>query len=270
MTPLSTPETSAGRRSPEEVRQVILRAARELFASRGYAGTSIREIAEHAGVYEPMIYRRVGSKAELFEAAVLQPLTEVVTGHLARVEQWRQAGPMTEVGRSWVEPMYDAIRDNRDLLLALMAAEGFHAEDFQDRRPFGDGIRRLIDQTEPEARMEVTRRGLPDVDVRANIVANLGMLLGVALLEGALGHDGEDHLGRERATAEMLKLVEFGIFRPEPTEGGPRRFRTLSEDEIARLLDHAADAERRAVRAELELELLTGRRPGAPDAPSEP
>jgi hypothetical protein len=32
----------------------------------------------------------------------------------------------------------------------------------------------------------------------------------------------------------------------------------LSEDEVGRLLDRVADAERRAVRAELELELLTG------------
>jgi hypothetical protein len=168
---------------------------------------------------------------------------------------------MTELGRSWVEPMYLALRENRDLLLALMAAEGFHHEDFQDRRPFGGGIRRLIEQTEPEAQMEVTRRGLPNVDVRANILANLGMLLGVALLEGSLGQDGGDYVGRERAVAEMLKLVEFGIYRPRAEDSERRGFRMLSEQEIARLLDRAADAERRATRAELELELLTGRAP---------
>ena len=261
MPELTSPETSASRRSPEEVKQAILRSARFMFASRGYAGSSIREIADHAGVYEPMIYRRVGSKAELFEAAVLEPLNGAVTAHLARVEGWGQAGPMTEVGRSWVEPMYTAIRENRELLLALMAAAGFHKEDFHDRRPLADGIRRLIEQTEPEARTEVSRRGLPDVDVRANIVANLGMLLGVALLEGALGDDDHDYLGRDRVVAEMLKLVEFGIFRPGPDDAGQRRFRTLSEAEIERLLDRAADAERRATRAELELELLTGQAP---------
>ncbi|MFV0526656.1 MAG: TetR/AcrR family transcriptional regulator [Acidimicrobiales bacterium] len=43
----------------------ILRAARELFARRGYAGTTMDDIAQHAQVSKGALYFHVGSKAEL-------------------------------------------------------------------------------------------------------------------------------------------------------------------------------------------------------------
>ena len=48
-----------------ETRREILRAARELFAANGYAGTSIQQIAEASGVAVQTIYSSVGSKAAL-------------------------------------------------------------------------------------------------------------------------------------------------------------------------------------------------------------
>ncbi|WP_248490834.1 TetR/AcrR family transcriptional regulator [Tsukamurella sp. PLM1] len=42
--------------------------ARELFASQGYAGTSVSEIAPRADVSVPVLYQRFGSKAGLFVA----------------------------------------------------------------------------------------------------------------------------------------------------------------------------------------------------------
>src|SRR5260370_6388439 len=52
----------------------VLTAARELFPERGYAGTTINEIAIAAGVAVETIYRSFGSKAALFrevlEAAI--------------------------------------------------------------------------------------------------------------------------------------------------------------------------------------------------------
>ena len=45
----------------------ILRAARRLFAERGYAGTSVRDIAKAAGVSAQTVYDSVGSKQALVE-----------------------------------------------------------------------------------------------------------------------------------------------------------------------------------------------------------
>lgn len=49
-------------------RATILEAAGGLFLSKGYAATSIREIAKTAGVAEPTVYATFGDKAELFKA----------------------------------------------------------------------------------------------------------------------------------------------------------------------------------------------------------
>jgi AcrR family transcriptional regulator len=51
-------------------REAVLEAALPLFAVRGHAGTTTRELAKAAGVAEPILYRHFPSKADLF-AAVL-------------------------------------------------------------------------------------------------------------------------------------------------------------------------------------------------------
>lgn len=48
-----------------DTRREILRAARQLFAAHGYAGTSLQQIAEESGVAVQTIYSSVGSKAAL-------------------------------------------------------------------------------------------------------------------------------------------------------------------------------------------------------------
>lgn len=52
-----------------DTRAELIRVAQELFASYGYAGTSVSEVGKRAGVSAPVIYQRFGSKAGLFLAA---------------------------------------------------------------------------------------------------------------------------------------------------------------------------------------------------------
>lgn len=72
----------------QQTRQDILGAARRLFAERGYAATSINDIAEEAGVAIQTIYARLGSKRGMLlalidlidEEAGVGPLAQEVTG----------------------------------------------------------------------------------------------------------------------------------------------------------------------------------------------
>jgi TetR/AcrR family transcriptional regulator len=48
------------------VRQRLIDVAVELFASRGYSATSVREIVEGAGVSKPVLYYHFGSKEGLY------------------------------------------------------------------------------------------------------------------------------------------------------------------------------------------------------------
>jgi AcrR family transcriptional regulator len=71
-------------RLPAPLRRAsLLAAALRLFARRGYAATTTRDLAAAAGVTEPVLYRHFPSKAALFAAL----LREVGDRVLARLEE---------------------------------------------------------------------------------------------------------------------------------------------------------------------------------------
>ena len=61
-------EEPARSRNPERTRQVVLEAAESLFSERGFAGTSMRDIAGVSGISQPLIHHHFGCKQELYVA----------------------------------------------------------------------------------------------------------------------------------------------------------------------------------------------------------
>ncbi len=59
------------RRDAAETRNLLLTAARSRFAANGYTATTVREIADDAGVNVSLISRYFSSKEGLFEACLL-------------------------------------------------------------------------------------------------------------------------------------------------------------------------------------------------------
>jgi AcrR family transcriptional regulator len=59
---------SRRRESAERTRLAVLRAARDLFAARGYGGTSVADIAGAAGVSVDTLYTAVGRKPQILLA----------------------------------------------------------------------------------------------------------------------------------------------------------------------------------------------------------
>lgn len=74
-------------------REQLIGVAREVFAERGYAGATIAEIAERAGVSKPVIYQHFGGKERLY-AVVVGREVDTLTGRITtalRAERPRQA-----------------------------------------------------------------------------------------------------------------------------------------------------------------------------------
>jgi len=75
--------------APPVTRDRILDEAEALFAERGFAGTSMRDIAQHAGLTAASLYNHFEGKDALY-AAVLQrgirPLVDLMQGLAAREE----------------------------------------------------------------------------------------------------------------------------------------------------------------------------------------
>jgi len=60
-------DNSARAAAARATRTRVLAAAREAFLTRGYAGTTIREVAQAAGVSQETVYKRFGGKAGLLK-----------------------------------------------------------------------------------------------------------------------------------------------------------------------------------------------------------
>lgn len=56
----------------ERTRQLLLRAAKSIFAAKGYHGTSVKELADEAGVNISLVSYHFGGKANLYRACLDQ------------------------------------------------------------------------------------------------------------------------------------------------------------------------------------------------------
>jgi len=84
-TEISARPTASRRRKGERTAERILDAAEALFAERGYAGATLRDVATEVGLRTPSLYNHFPSKESLYAAVlergispVLDVLTEVV------------------------------------------------------------------------------------------------------------------------------------------------------------------------------------------------
>ncbi len=73
-------------------RVAILNAAIDLFASRGFQGTTTREIAAAVGVTEPVLYQHFETKRALFDAILQSKLTQVNSNDIGGLDEAAAAG----------------------------------------------------------------------------------------------------------------------------------------------------------------------------------
>lgn len=81
-------------RRREQTRDVLIAAATEVFARRGYEGASLEEIAETAGFTRGAIYKNFGGKEDLFFAAIER-------GNERTIEAFRAIAPRSPDAPQW-------------------------------------------------------------------------------------------------------------------------------------------------------------------------
>jgi AcrR family transcriptional regulator len=89
-----------------------MNAAVALFARKGYAATSVREVAEAAGITKPTLYYHFGSKEGL-GLAILDEAHELLEAHVYASTANTQEVFETLVG--YVEAHFIACRENQEL-----------------------------------------------------------------------------------------------------------------------------------------------------------
>lgn len=203
---MSKPSTRRTRRPSADIRALVLDAARELFLSQGFEATTTKQIAARAGVVEHLLFRNFGSKAALFEIAVLEPISEFVSDY---ADSWKMTGvegPEQRVA-AFVRGLYTMAKRDRTVLIAALARrldrESADEPDVIDRVACTlQGLRGVSDLERYE-----------DVDPSAAVPAVLAMVLGVALLDDLLFPRGSRRPGQARLIAEIEKFVLYGTTR---------------------------------------------------------
>jgi AcrR family transcriptional regulator len=168
------------RRPRGEPRRLLLEAARELFSSKGFSGTSTREIAEQAGVSETLMFRYFGSKVGLFREALVVPFVEFVEDFNAK---W-QSGVNAELDeealtRLFIGDLFDLFRKNRGLVVMLWAADAEGGSELAEAGVF-DEINQELKVLVEIGTAETVRRqgralGRQDLATRATLSMIAGM-----------------------------------------------------------------------------------------------
>lgn len=202
------------RRKRGEAKGIILQAARELFAERGYANTSMREVAARAGVVEALIFRHFGSKAGLFTASVTEVFGEFLDSFASDLASKLEEQSAEDLFRNYVEMLYDTARAHRDVLISLISAAQF------DAGVVGDlyeeiGLSAAIDQVRPatEESIEALHLRAPDYDVLLRVV--FSMVVGLVLLDPWIMPAPPRRPSRARIINEMVATVMHGLLAPD-------------------------------------------------------
>jgi AcrR family transcriptional regulator len=196
------------RRTPQEVRELLLAAARSTFAARGYARSSTREIADAAGVSEALLFRHFGTKANLFELAVLHPFHGFLNSYVESRPDITTEPPPPEVPtRDYIESLYDILTANRELVMALLAARAYEV-DLTATAELSDALDRLETMVETE----LAQRGLANVDVPVTIRVTFAMVVASAVFQDWL-FPPERRPARQRIIDEMVQFMVHGLAR---------------------------------------------------------
>jgi AcrR family transcriptional regulator len=158
-------------RGKTDTRNVILDAARHMFADTGYDKTSVRDVSAAAGVDPAMIRHYFGSKAELFRATMGWPFEP------AEIADRIISGDRSEMGERLTRVFFEAWEqpDSRAPLLAILRGAATHEES-------ANLVRQFIQGQVYSHIAEVL--GVPDAELRIDLA--MAQLLGVAYLRHIL------------------------------------------------------------------------------------
>jgi AcrR family transcriptional regulator len=168
----ATGRTPGRRPGGPDTRGEIVKAARESFADKGFAATSIRAVARRAGVDAALVHHYFDSKDELFIEAMAIPVDP------RRIAAQIIDGPLDEIGRRiateflgvWESP--DGQQRMKALFRSVVTSD-------EVARMMREGITQMIIQPVSQV------LDVPDAQLRVGLVAT--QLVGTAIVRYLVG-----------------------------------------------------------------------------------
>ncbi|HVC69362.1 MAG TPA: TetR family transcriptional regulator [Acidimicrobiales bacterium] len=214
--PTDAPRTR--RLTAEARRKSILEAARHAFSQNGdMNGTTVKVIAQHAGISEGVIYRHFESKDQLFYEAVVEPLRDAVDDLVAFSSVIDRDGPLNrERQLQTLADLYQKLTSTLEEVLPLLGLVLFGDPKVARRfyhEHFGVAMDRLADAWREVADRHGLEFELLDMSARA--------VMGTALILALESHHS-DRFDRDRAVALVSEGTMTGYF-PKSTRKNRRQ-----------------------------------------------
>ncbi len=188
--------TRAARAKGTDARAALLRAAGELFAQRGFEGTSVDEIAQRAGYSKGALYWHFASKHELFfalmDAFVDAPAREMI-------ELLRSAPPEQDMAPEASRRFVELIGAQRELLLLDHEYWAQAVRDPQLRERYAAHRAELRVDLGRALEVRLAHLGVPATTIAPELMATIVMALSAGLTRERLIDAGavpDELLGR--------------------------------------------------------------------------
>lgn len=231
---MSTPpfNNDLSRRERERLmrRQAMLRAARSVFAEKGYARATLDEIAERAEFGKGTLYNYFEGGKEAILFAILEEIYDELCGLIRDVFEatGERERPLRDAFHAFVEAYFDFFQKRRDLFLILVkeAHRLAFSEDAERVRFFQLQQERMVNTLVPilEAAMEREEiQTLPPHAVAHLLLANVnGMVVHNCLAEQSEAcPDTPSMLDRPEKAADFLTSMLFDGLALSPAATPP-------------------------------------------------
>jgi AcrR family transcriptional regulator len=213
----------------ELVREEILTKAADVFEKKGYAQTTILDVAQALDLSRSALYHYFKSKDEILEALVLEH-----TEHAAEQMELRLAGKNGSPTKQLHELLSGSINGRMTRGARLRVLDQLAAEMPADiKHKFDHGRRRVLDLYVRLIQSGIDAGELRAIDARTAALAILGIASWTSWWYSPAGRKSPEEL------AEVLIDIAFhGIARPEGAEDGlqsPREILRALKRSVARL-----------------------------------
>jgi AcrR family transcriptional regulator len=197
------PRKRRKRRSRDDVEGRLIAVARELFAERGYAAVTTREIARMADVSETLLFRYFNDKAQLFDSVVSKPFNELMLGFIA---EQREASPGPEGAHHMFVAVYELFEQNRELMSAAYLGRKLAGD---DGVPVLHGLGWFFEQSEQSQSRDNADRN-SGIDLSLGVRLAFGMIASAVMMRDWLFSDQTFERDEIMATLETMTRKALG------------------------------------------------------------
>jgi AcrR family transcriptional regulator len=203
------------RRKADIARNNIIAAAQEIFAERGYARATTRDIAGRAQSSEVLLFRYFQSKANLFREAFVDPFDGMLKTFLEA--QSGDPGPDPFSGsEDFVKNLFNVVSEHRNIFFTLISTrlyEAGAAEEQVNAGGFKEYFRVAVERIEAELHVLcVTPVVSPDISSRISFVS---------VIATALFHDwifGDTNIAQDKVVVALDKFIISGMAGHHPPD----------------------------------------------------